>query len=152
MTHLPLIGQAASIYLSIHYLNCLFCSGLQRAGAFPSTHWTGGGVRPGQVTGVLQQQRNKWSKYVKGSLQRYHIIQTEASLKQKQKMYCSRSYLHSQAVAQPPHPPTPQHTNTHTHTHTDLFSASMTAWSCDAESDKLISKSLWYWEKRENEK
>lgn len=30
------------------------------------------------------------------------------------------------------------------HTHSGLFRASMTAWSCDAESDKLISKSLWY--------
>ncbi|KAM3624137.1 uncharacterized protein V6R79_019561 [Siganus canaliculatus] len=28
----------------------------------------------------------------------------------------------------------------------------MTACSCDAESDKLISKSLWYQEKRENGK
>lgn len=38
------------------------------------------------------------------------------------------------------------------HAHSGLFRASMTAWSCDAESDKLISKSLWYWEKRENKR
>lgn len=44
------------------------------------------------------------------------------------------------------------HTCTHIHAHKSLFRASTTAWSCDAESDQPISKSLWCRERRENEK
>lgn len=47
---------------------------------------------------------------------------------------------------------TSSHTHTLQHMYTNYFRASMTAWSCDAESDKFISTSLWCSEREENEK
>lgn len=134
-------GQATSMNESMHYLNCLsflrYCwsKAKQKLSRRWSTLW--------YVTNISHQKSYKWSKC--RCLLHFCYIITERNVLMWNKFILFQSSRTLEKLLLPS-------ISTHPQTHRGLDRDSMTAWTCEAESDKLISNFLWCWEMREQTK